>query len=78
MPSLPWYVDCSAMWKTSFVATAVAMGDDVDGALAVVVPGPETHALVTGLRAPQRAARAQTLAEALHVVALAVDEVTLR
>lgn len=66
------------MWKTSFVATAVALGDDVEGALAVIGSGSGTDALAAGLRAPQRAVRAQTLAEALHVVALAVDEVTLR
>lgn len=66
------------MWKTSFVATAVALGDDVEGALGAIMPSLETDTLAASLRSPQRATRAQTLAEALHVVALAVDEVTLR
>lgn len=66
------------MWKTSFVATAVALGEDVEAALGAITPSLETDTLAIGLRSAHRATRAQTLAEALHVVALAVDEVTLR
>jgi len=66
------------MWKNSFVATAIALGDDVDGALAAIGSASETDALVAGLRAPQRAHRAQALATALRDVAIALDEVTLR
>jgi len=66
------------MWKNSFVATAVALGDNVDAALAAIGAGPETDALVAGLRAPQRPHRAQALATALHDVAVALDEITLR
>ena len=66
------------MWKNSFVATAVALGDNVDSALAAIGPAPETDRLVAGLRAPQRPHRAQALAAALRDVAVALDEITLR
>ena len=70
------------MWKDSFVATAVALGDNVDGALVAIAPARAsslaTDALVAGLRAPQRSQRAQALAAALHEVVIALDEVTLR
>lgn len=70
------------MWKNSFVATAIALGDNVDGALAAIGPASASslamHALVAGLRATQRPQRAQALATALRDVATALDEITLR
>lgn len=65
------------MWKRSFVATTLALGDSVDDALASLA-GDTADELVTGFRAPQRATRAAELAKALRDIAFALDEVTLR
>lgn len=74
------------MWKRSFVATTVALGDGVDDALAAIAgsssKAPDLGAaaadLVSQLRAPQRTTRATGLAKAVHDIALALDEGTLR
>ena len=77
------------MWKRSFVATTVALGDGVDDALAALAVGasvqggtPDLGAsasqLVAQLRAPQRATRATALARAVHEIVLRIDEGTLR
>jgi len=74
------------MWKRSFVATTVALGDSVDDALSAIARpagadvdlGAAAGDLVTQLRAPQRAARAAALAKAVRDVVVAVDEGTLR
>ncbi|MBX3205571.1 MAG: hypothetical protein KF764_10920 [Labilithrix sp.] len=74
------------MWKRSFVATTVALGDGVDDALAAI-GGPSSRApdlgasaveLVDQLRAPQRATRAAGLAKAVRDIVVALDEGTLR
>ena len=80
------------MWKRSFVATTVALGDGVDDALAALGIGaaasdiqrgtPDLGAsaseLVAQLRAPHRATRATALAKAVHEIVLRIDEGTLR
>ena len=74
------------MWKRSFVATTVALGDGVDDALAAIAGssskapdlGGAAADLVSQLRSPQRAAGAAGLAKAVHDIALALDEGTLR
>ena len=71
------------MWRRSFVATAVALGESVDDALGALAPraatagGPEAE-LVAGLRAPERALRAAALAGAVRDVMVAASEVSLR
>jgi hypothetical protein len=67
------------MWRKSFVATAVAVGHGIDEAVATIdTLDPEASALVEQLRAPQRHTRATALAKAVHDIALAIDESTLR
>jgi hypothetical protein len=73
------------MWKKSFVATTVALGDGVDDAIAALdggASGPSLGAaaneLIDHLRAPQRATRAAALAKAVRDIVLAIDESTLR
>lgn len=71
------------MWKRSFVATTVALGGDVDDALAALgasdsSAGDGLDELVLALRAPLRSTRAGALAKAVRDVALAVDEGALR
>ena len=78
------------MWKCSFVATAVALGETVDGALVALGPsegddgaavppvhGPEMDALLTGLRAESQKARAAALANAVRAIIVSIDEATL-
>lgn len=65
------------MWKRSFVATTLALGDSVDDALTSLQVDAADE-LVSGFRAPQRAARAAELTKALRDIVFALDEVTLR
>ena len=69
------------MWKKSFLATTVALGDTVRDVAAAIAPetfdGPAAE-LAAGLVAPQRAARAAALGKALRDIAFAIDEATLR
>ena len=66
------------MWRKSFVATAVALGSDVDDAVRAIGDDVATPGLVQALKAPHRATRAATLAKAVRDVVVAIDEVTLR
>lgn len=70
------------MWKRSFVATTVALGDGLDSAVDALGGAAELEAgaaeLVRQLGAPQRPARAAALAKAVHEIARAVDEGALR
>ena len=68
------------MWRRSFVATAVALGDSVDDAVAAIDDGGGDRAaeLVVQLKAPQRAARANALAAAVRDVVVAIDGFTLQ
>ena len=69
------------MWKRSFIATSVALGSTAEEALSVIDASgddPELSALVTGLRATSRGARAGALAVAVKEVVLAIDEAALR
>jgi hypothetical protein len=64
------------MWRSSFVATAVALGATVDEAVAAIEGSLEMD-VVRGLIADDRAVRISTLSRALHAVAQAIDEVRL-
>lgn len=72
------------MWKRSFVATSVALGESLDDALGALGTGDGPPAgvrlddLVTGLRAPHRPARASALAGAIGEVVARIDEARLR
>lgn len=78
------------MWRRGFIATSVALGSSVDDALAAIgAPGDTwptlqpglgiaAHQLTVELRAPERSARASSLAVAVRDVVLAIDEATLR
>jgi hypothetical protein len=69
------------MWRMSFVAASVAVGLRVDDALEAL-GGPlddrDLMALVRGLKDGQRTKRAAALASAVHDIARAVDEASLR
>ncbi len=69
-----------SMWKRSFVATTLALGDGVDVALAAIDGELEPAAteLVRELRTSGRAARAVALAKAVRDIVVAIDETTLR
>lgn len=69
------------MWKRSFLATAVTLGDTVDDAVAAIDGGKDQAAaaeLVTQLQSPQRGARASALAKAVHEIVVQIDVSTLR
>lgn len=68
------------MWKRGFVATSVALGGTVNDAVSAIGEdgGAEVDALVAGLGATDRRARAAALASAVRDVVLAIDEATLR
>lgn len=73
------------MWKRSFVATAVALGDGVDDAIGAIASEPGdlvfdagATTLVEQLRSPQRSARTAALANAVRDIVVAIDEETLR
>ncbi len=70
------------MWERSFIATSVALGASVDDALEAIggeaAAGASVHALLAGLRAPDRPARAGTLAGAIRDIVIAIDGATLR
>jgi hypothetical protein len=68
------------MWKRSFLATTVVLGDGVDAALEALgdAAPPGVTELARDLSAPARATRAAALAKAIRDVALAIDEMTLR
>lgn len=72
------------MWKRSFVATSVALGDSVEDALEALGHAGRSPAdarlddLAERLRAPHRAARASALAAAIGEVVVKIDEAKLR
>ena len=66
------------MWERSFVAVSVLLGSDVDEALAMLPDPTRAGDLVTHLRDPRRAVRAQAIATAAAEVALALDQQALR
>jgi hypothetical protein len=70
--------DQGAGWEASFVATQVAIGVPLAEAVAALgdrTPPPE---IAHGLGAGERAARAKTLAAAVHAIVRAVEEAELR
>jgi hypothetical protein len=69
------------MWRSSFVATTVAMGGTVDDALAALDASSldaSANDVVSKLQAPQRTTRANALATSLRDIVVALDEGTLR
>ncbi len=68
------------MWASAFVALRVLTGATVTEALAELPEAerPRVERLAAGLAKADRTARARALAEPLHEVARALEEVTLR
>ena len=65
------------MWRSSFVATAVALGSPIDEALVAIEADDTLSAVIRGLKSEKRAVRLTTLTLALSTVARALEEVAL-
>jgi hypothetical protein len=65
------------MWRSSFVATAVALGSPVDDALAAIEADETLSTVARGLKSEDRSVRLATLTQALGGVARALEEVAL-